>query len=197
MINYIWIAMIISGLIFSIINGTLQDVNEALLSSTHEAIRLCIHLSGIFIFWLGLMKVAEKAGLLKKIEKTLTPLIIIIFPDLKNHKKVIPFIVGNITANMFGLGNAATPLGLKAMKEMKALSPNNEASRSMITFLALNTSGLTILPTTVIAIRMSYQSTMPSAIIMTTIIATITSTIAALLCDRYFYYRSLNRSYKR
>src|SRR5699024_2697163 len=111
-----------------------------------------------------------------------------LFPELPKDHPAIGYILTNFTANIFGLGSAATPIGLKAMEEMKKLSKSNVASRSMITFLALNTSSLTLIPTTVIAIRMQYGSSEPTAIVGTTILATITSTIAAILFDRLFYY---------
>ncbi len=139
------------------------------------------------------MKVAEHAGILEFLSKLFRPLIFRIFPDIPKDHPAIGYILSNITANIFGLGNAATPMGIKAMEQMKELSGSDEASRSMITFLALNTSSLTIIPTTVISIRMQYDSVSPTEIVGTTIIATLISSISALLIDRLFYYRSLRR----
>ena len=188
MVNYIWAFMAIIGIVYAMFNGTMSDVNEALFSSAQEAVQLSIGLISILVFWLGIMKIAEKANILKGLAKLFRPFIHKLFPELPKDHPAVGYILSNFTANIFGLGSAATPIGLKAMEEMKKLSKSNVASRSMITFLALNTSSLTLIPTTVIAIRMQYGSTSPTAIVGTTIIATITSTIAAILFDRLFYH---------
>src|SRR5699024_5532787 len=133
-------------------------------------------------------KIAEKANILFWITKLFRPVIYKLFPEIPKDHPAIGYILSNITANIFGLGSAATPIGLKAMEEMKKLSKSHVASRSMITFLALNTSSLTLIPTTVIAIRMQYGSTSPTEIVGTTIIATVASTIAAIIFDRLFYF---------
>lgn len=188
MVNYIWASMAIIGIVYAMFNGTMSDVNEALFTSAREAVQLSIGLISILVFWLGMMKVAEKANILNRLAQLFRPFIHRLFPELPKDHPAVGYILTNITANIFGLGSAATPIGLKAMEEMKKLSKSNVASRSMITFLALNTSSLTLIPTTIIAIRMQYNSASPTAIVGTTIIATITSTIAAILFDRLFYY---------
>lgn len=188
MVNYIWISMAVIGIIYAMFNGTMEDVNEALFKSADEAVHLSISLISVLVFWLGMMKIAEKANLLKRLAQLFRPVVTKLFPELPKNHPAIGYILSNITANIFGLGSAATPIGLKAMEEMKKLSKSKTASRSMITFLALNTSSLTLVPTTVIAIRMQYGSTTPTAIVGTTIVATITSTVAAVLFDRLFYY---------
>lgn len=188
MVNYIWISMAAIGIIYAMFNGTMEDVNEALFKSADEAVHLSISLISVLVFWLGMMKIAEKANLLKRLAQLFRPVVTKLFPELPKDHPAIGYILSNITANIFGLGSAATPIGLKAMEEMKKLSKSKTASRSMITFLALNTSSLTLVPTTVIAIRMQYGSTTPTAIVGTTIVATITSTVFAILFDRLFYY---------
>ncbi|MFD2762271.1 nucleoside recognition domain-containing protein [Lentibacillus juripiscarius] len=193
MVNIIWAMMAIIGIVYAMFNGTMDEVNEALFESAEEAVTLSIGLISILVFWLGIMKVAEHAGILEFLSKLFRPLIFRIFPDIPKDHPAIGYILSNITANIFGLGNAATPMGIKAMEQMKELSGSDEASRSMITFLALNTSSLTIIPTTVISIRMQYDSVSPTEIVGTTIIATLISSISALLIDRLFYYRSLRR----
>lgn len=193
MINYIWAGMAVIGIIYAMINGTMENVNEAIFESASEAVTLSIGLISVLVFWLGIMNIAEKAGILEGISRLFKPLIKRIFPDIPEDHPAIGYILSNITANMFGLGNAATPMGIKAMEQMKQLSGSDIASRSMVTFLALNTSGLTLIPTTVIAIRMQYDSVSPTEIVGTTLIATIISTISALFIDRYFYYRSVWR----
>lgn len=188
MVNYIWALMAIIGIVYAMFNGTMDDVNEAIFSSAQDAVQLSLGLISILVFWLGIMKIAEKANILQRLAMLFRPLILKLFPELPKDHPAIGYILSNFTANIFGLGSAATPIGLKAMEEMKKLSKSHVASRSMITFLALNTSSLTLIPTTVIAIRMQYGATSPTEIVGTTIIATITSTAAAILFDRLFYY---------
>ncbi|MDY0408345.1 nucleoside recognition domain-containing protein [Virgibacillus soli] len=193
MVNIIWACMAIAGIVYALFNGTIEDVNKAIFTSANDAVTLTIGLISILVFWMGMMKVAEKAGILQMLANLFRPIIVRLFPELPKDHPAIGYILSNITANLFGLGNAATPMGLKAMEEMKKLSGTQEASRSMITFLALNTSGLTLIPTTVIAIRMQYGSVEPTEIVGTTIIATIISTTSALLIDRFYYYKSIRR----
>lgn len=190
MVNLIWVFMTVVGIVFAMFNGTMSEVNEAIFSGAKEAVTLCIGLISILVFWLGMMKIAEDAGLLKILAKVFRPIVRRLFPDVPNDDPAMGYILSNMMANMFGLGNAATPLGIKAMEEMKRLNGGKpEASRSMITFLAVNTSSLTLIPTTVIAIRMNYNSASPTDIVGTTLIATLCSTLCAILIDRYFYYR--------
>jgi len=190
MVNLIWALMAIIGIVYAIFNGTMEDVNEALFQSADEAVTLSIGLISILVFWLGIMKIAEEAGILKVLAKLFRPIVYKLFPELPKDHPAIGYILSNFTANIFSLGSAATPLGIKAMEEMKQLSKSPVASRSMITFLALNTSSLTLIPTTVIAIRMQYNSVAPTEIVGTTIIATTVSTISAILIDRLFHHTS-------
>ncbi|MCM3669511.1 spore maturation protein [Mesobacillus maritimus] len=190
MVNYIWVGMTIIGLVFAAINGTMDDVNEAVFKGAQEAVTLCIGLISILVFWLGMMRIAETAGLLDKLSNLFRPLISKLFPDIPAGHPAMGYILSNMMANVFGLGNAATPLGIKAMEELKRLNGGKDsASRSMVTFLAINTSSITLIPTTVIAIRITYDSAAPTEIVGTTLIATCISTVAAITIDRYFYYR--------
>ncbi|KPH73829.1 MULTISPECIES: nucleoside recognition domain-containing protein [Bacillaceae] len=193
MVNLIWAFMAIVGIIYAMFNGTMEEVNKALFESADEAVKLSIGLISILVFWLGIMKIAEEAGILRVLAKLLRPIVVKIFPEIPKDHPAMGYILSNFTANIFGLGNAATPLGIKAMEEMKKLSGTDTASRSMITFLAINTAGLTLIPSTVIAIRMQYNSSSPTEIVGTTIIASAAALISALLLDRFFYYRSLRR----
>lgn len=186
--------MAIIGILYAMINGTMDQVNEAIFESADEAVSLTIGLISVLVFWLGIMKIAEEAGILRVLAKIFRPIIIKIFPEIPKDHPAMGYILSNITANIFGLGNAATPMGIKAMEQMKELNGGSDsASRSMITFLALNTSSLTLIPTTVIAIRMQFNSLSPTEIVGTTIIATTVSSICALLIDRFFYYKRLWR----
>ncbi|MBT2693303.1 nucleoside recognition domain-containing protein [Bacillus sp. ISL-55] len=194
MVNYIWVVMILIGLGFAMVNGTMAEVNEAVFSGAKEAITLSIGLISILVFWLGMMRIAEDSGLLSKLSTLFKPLISKLFPEVPSNHPAMGYILSNMIANMFGLGNAATPLGIKAMEELKELNDGkNEASRSMITFLAINTASITLIPTTVIAIRMNYDSANPTDIVGPTLVATAVSAVAAILIDRFFYYRRIKK----
>jgi spore maturation protein A len=190
MVNYIWVGLTLIGLVFAAINGTMNEVNEAIFKGAKEAVTLCIGLISVLVFWLGMMKIAEDSGLLNKLTSLFKPIVKRIFPEVPTNHPALGYILSNMMANMFGLGNAATPLGIKAMEQLKELNGGrNEASRSMVTFLALNTASVTLVPTTVIAIRMNYGSVSPTEIVGPTLVTTILSAIAAILIDRFFYYR--------
>jgi spore maturation protein A len=190
MVNYIWVFMTVVGFIFALINGTMAEVNKAIFDGAKEAVTLCIGLISVLVFWLGMMRIAEESGLLERLSKLFRPLVKRLFPEVPVSHPAMGYILSNMISNMFGLGNAATPLGIKAMEELKKLNGDKEsASRSMVTFLAINTASITIIPTTVIAIRMNYHSATPTEIVVPTIIATVISALGAILIDRYFYYR--------
>lgn len=190
MVNYIWVGMLLIGFLFAIVNGTINEVNAALFKAAADAVTICFGLMSVLVFWLGLMKIAEDSGLLEKLAKIFLPIVTRLFPDIPKEHPAFGYIMSNMIANTFGLGNAATPLGIKAMEQLKELNHGkNEASRSMITFLAINTSCITLVPTTVIAIRMKHGAVDPTDIVLPTIIATVISMIGGILIDRYFYYR--------
>jgi spore maturation protein A len=190
MVNYIWVVMTLIGLGFAMVNGTMAEVNEAIFTGAKDAVALCIGLVSILVFWLGMMRIAEDSGLLSKLSRFFRPLVSKLFPEVPSNHPAMGYILSNMIANMFGLGNAATPLGIKAMEELKELNGGKkETSRSMITFLAINTASITLIPTTVIAIRMNYNSANPTDIVGPTLVATAVSAVAAIFIDRYFHYR--------
>jgi spore maturation protein A len=190
MVNYIWVFMTLVGFIFALFNGTMAEVNKAIFDGAKEAVTLCIGLISVLVFWLGMMRIAEESGLLERLSRLFQPLVKRLFPEVPVSHPAMGYILSNMISNMFGLGNAATPLGIKAMEELKKLNGGKDsASRSMVTFLAINTASITIIPTTVIAIRMNYHSASPTEIVFPTIIATIISAFGAIIIDRYFYYR--------
>ncbi|MBU9714294.1 nucleoside recognition domain-containing protein [Evansella tamaricis] len=194
MVNLIWVSLFIIGLVFAGINGTMDQVNEAIFKGASEAVTICIGLISVLTFWLGLMRIAEKSGLLLGLSRLLQPIARWLFPEVPKDHPALGYILSNMSANMFGLGNAATPMGIKAMEELKTLNGGrDEASRSMITLLAINTASITLIPTTVIAIRIQYGSVSPTEIVGTTILATACSTVGAVLVDRFFYYRRMKR----
>ncbi len=187
MINYLWGLFIVIGVIFSIINGN-NDIGNSILSSGKKSIEMIMAIVPLMCLWLGTMKIAEVSGLLDMISNKLSRMVRVLFPEIPKGDRAIGYISSNIVMNMLGLGNAATPFGLKAMGELKRLNGNdNVASRSMITFLVINTASVTIIPTTVISIRMLNNSINPTDIVPATIITTFLSTFLALLFDRLFY----------
>ncbi|MET3696164.1 spore maturation protein A [Bacillus oleivorans] len=194
MVNYIWVSLTIIGILFAIINGKMDEVNKALFDGAKEAVTISIGLISILVFWLGIMRIAQEAGLLNLFGRLFKPIVKRLFPEVPPEHPAMGYILSNMMANMFGLGNAATPLGIKAMEQLKELNGNKPiASRSMITFLAINTSSLTLIPTTVLAIRMNYHSANPTEIVFPTIIATICSTVGAIIIDRYYYWRRIKK----
>ena len=190
MVNKIWGFFIIVVIIFSILTGKTDIINTEILSSTKTSLDMVLKILPVMGLWLGIMNIASKSGLLAKFSKLISPILIKIFPDIPKNHESISYISSNIVANMFGLGNAATPFGLKAMKSLQELNPKkDEATRSMITFLVINTCGLTIIPTTVISLRMLYGSSNPTFILLPCIIVTFASLVIGLIVDRILAIR--------
>ncbi|MDH7999058.1 spore maturation protein SpmA [Bacillus cereus] len=198
MVNLVWVAMAVIGIMYAMINGTMEEINKAVFDGAKDAVTICIGLISVLVFWLGLMKIAEEAGLLKKLVALFMPIVKRLFPEIPKDHPSMGFILSNMMANFFGLGNAATPLGIKAMEQLKELNGGKDsASRSMVTFLALNTSAITLIPTTVISIRMTYESANPTEIVGVTFIAQVLSMIGAIWIDRYFYRRRSRKGRKK
>lgn len=197
MVNYLWVGMTAIGVVFAMINGTMDEVNEALFKSAKDAVTLSFGLMSILVFWLGLMKIAQDAGLLDKLSALFRPIVTRLFPEIPKDHAAMGYILSNMMANFFGLGNAATPLGIKAMEQLKELNGGRATvSRSMITFLAINTSSITLIPTTVIAIRITNNSSSPTDIVFPTIIATAISAVGAIMIDRYYYFKRTRNGVK-
>ncbi len=184
MVSFIWFLLIVIGIIYSIINGT--DINNVILSTPKETIDLCLQIFPNISLWFGILKIIEHSGLISKLSKITTKIIKPLFKDIPDNDKSLGYISSNIVVNMLGIGNAATPIGLKAMKSLQELNKSSKASKEMITFLVINTSGLTILPTSVLALRMFYNSSDPGKIILPAIITTFLSTIVSLIIDYIF-----------
>lgn len=185
MINKIWGFFIVVGILFTLFFGDVTSLNDTILTSASSGVKMVLDLIPILVLWSGIMKIAEKSGVLDNISKLFRPLLSKLFPTLKKDSKALGYITSNIAANALGLGSAATPFGLKAMESMqKENDKKDTASDAMITFLVLNTSGVTIIPTTVIALRLMHKSNSPEEIIITAILATICSSVAGLTLDR-------------
>ena len=182
MINAIWVGLLLIGIVISMFTGTVQGVTDSVVSSAKTAVEISIGLIGIMSFWLGLMKVAEKAGLVQLLGKALRPLMRLLFPEIPENHPANGSIVANIAANFLGLGNAATPLGIKAMQELQDLNENkDEATDAMVLFLAINTSSVTLVSSSVLAYRAAANSANVSEIIAPTIVATLISTTVAII----------------
>ncbi|HOJ09180.1 MAG TPA: nucleoside recognition domain-containing protein [Clostridiales bacterium] len=174
MLNYIWFAMLVFGFIIGIMNGRIAEVTNAVIESSGDAIKLSINLLGIICLWSGLMKIAEKSGLVRNLASLVRPLIHFLFPDVPKNHPAAWTIIMNMSANILGLGNAATPLGLKAMEELQKLNPaKHSVSNDISMFLVLNTASLQLIPTSVIAIRAQAGSANPAEIISSVWIASV------------------------
>ena len=184
MVSLIWLFLIGSGIIYSFFTGNMTFINNEILNSAEEAINLVLTMIPVLLLWMGVMNIADKSGLLDLFAKLLSPFLSKLFTSLKKDSKALGYVASNIACNVLGLGSVATPFGLKAMQEMQKENPKkDEASEAMITFLVLNTAGVTIIPTTVIALRNSYGSISSTAIIIPSIIGTAISSIAGLTLD--------------
>lgn len=189
MINIIWYFLIAVSIIYSLFTGNIKVVNDEILLSGKASLNLIINMLEITVLWMGILRIAENSGLLSKFSKLISPILSKLFPSIPPSHESLDYISSNVAANMLGLGSAATPFGLKAMKSLQDINcDKDKASDAMITFLVLNTSGVTIIPTSVIALRLAHNSSNPSEIIITSILATICSSFAGLLLD-YFIRR--------
>lgn len=192
MVNLIWLIMLLTGIIVSAINGNIDQVTNSALSAAELGIEVAIQLMGIMSLWLGIMHLAEKSGLIQSFAKICSPVVRRLFPSLRSDSPAFGPIIMNLCANILGLGNAATPFGLKAMQELQKENPDPEtATPAMITFLALNTSCITIIPATIIGVRMKSGSHNPTEIIATTIFATACAMVSAIIID--YLFRKRNR----
>lgn len=182
MLNYLWGFMIIIGIIIGVFNGNIGEVGNAAISSSKEAVNLCISMVGIMAMWTGMMQVAKKCGLVASFTKALRPVIRVLFPELPKGHVVNEYIASNMIANILGLGWAATPMGLMAMRELKKLNADSDiASCDMCTLLIVNISSLQLIPVNIIAYRSQYGSVNPAEILMAGIIATCISTLAGVV----------------
>lgn len=191
MLNYIWFGMIIISIVAGMLNGNIVAVTDAAFSSARLAVELAIGLIGIMALWLGIMQIAERAGLVNILARAIRPLARWLFPEIPDGHPALGSIVMNMSANILGLGNAATPLGLKAMKELQELNPEGDtATNAMITFLVINTSSVQILlPATVVAL----MGVSAGQLFIPTLLATSVSTAVAIIMVKYFEKR---RPYK-
>lgn len=189
MVNIIWGTFLVLGIIYSLLTNNISVINNEILSSGKSALDLIFEIMPILVIWMGLMKIAQESGLLNNFAKLLNKPLSLLFPSVPKNNKALGYIASNVAINMMGLGSAATPFGLKAMDELQKINDKKDtASDAMITFLVLNTSGVTIIPSTIIALRIMNKSSNPTCIIISCLLATIVASISGLLLD-YFIRR--------
>ncbi len=196
MVNFVWLGMIVFGIIVAAANGNIEVVTKAALDGADSAVKISISLIAIITFWLGIMKLAEEAGLVRALAWLVRPVMRFLFPSIPKEHPAMGAMVMNLSANILGLGNAATPMGLIAMQELQKLNNGRDtASDAMCTFLALNTACITLIPTTIIGIRLLYGSADPTEIVGPTIMATAFSMAVAVAVDRLLrlFYTSRGR----
>lgn len=194
MLNYLWFGMVVLGILYGALTGNMANVGDAAFASAADAIELCITMAGVMAFWVGIMTIAQRAGIIESVSNKMTPLLNFLFPDVPKEHPARTYIATNMIANVLGLGWAATPAGLKAMEEMEKLAEKKKvpgygdgkeserkATPEMCDFLIINISSLQLIPVNMIAYRSQYGSANPTAIIAPAIIATLISTLAAVV----------------
>lgn len=184
MINVIWFGILFIGIVFGLASGNGELLSKTIVTTTEDTVQLIIQLLGMMCLWCGVMKIAERSGLTDKLAKVLKPVLRLIFKEAGQDDKALGAIVMNITANMFGLSNAATPFGIKAMEEMNRLNGNQDKpSNDMVLFLILNAACIQFVPTTVVSIRAAVGSANPGAIILPALCITISASVIGItLC---------------
>lgn len=192
MLNYIWLALMALAVIVGGFTGKITDMTKAAFDYAGTAVEIALGLIGIMALWLGIMKIAEEAGMVRLLARAVRPIARRLFPEVPPEHPAMGAMVLNIAANWLGLGNAATPLGLKAMEELQKLNPQKDtATNAMVMFLALNTASITLIPATIIAVRAQLGSKDPTEIIGTTIFASSCATVAAVTATKILEYAQL------
>ena len=190
MLNKIWPAFIILSFLYAIFNGNIEEFNNSIFTSCAQTVDLILKLFGTMCLWNGLIKIVQETSLMKKLTKFISPLMKFLFPTMKKEDKEYKEITINIIANLLGIGNAATPLGLKAMQTMQEKNPQKDRiTDSMAMFIVLNTASIQLIPSTVIAVRASLGSVNPSQIIVPVWIATIAADVAGIIASKILMKR--------
>ena len=193
MLNYLWPIFIIISFVFAIISGNIENLNSSIFESIDSVISLSMTLVGTMCLWCGIMEVVKNTSIMSKLTKLLKPVILWLFPDAKYNKESLDNISINVVSNILGLGNAATPAGIKALESLKESSNDKlSLSDSMMMLIVLNTTSIELIPTTVIAIRQSLNSQNPASIIIPIWISTIIGTIVGILSTKFLIKRSKN-----
>ncbi|MCL4493817.1 MAG: nucleoside recognition protein [Firmicutes bacterium] len=196
MVNIVWLLLIVGGLCMSALHHSMVSVTQVIVSGSEKAVEVAFGFVGIMALWLGMAKIAEESGLMRAFSRLLTPFVSRLFPGIPKDHPAMGNMLMNMAANILGMGGAATPFGLKAMEELQKLNPvKDTASANMITFLAINTASINLIPATVIALRVAAGSKNPTEIVGPTILATTVASIVAISAERIF--RHCHRSDKR
>lgn len=190
MMNYVWSAFILIAIFFGIVSGNTSTVADSVLNAGESSIKLLLTLAGTISLWSGIMAVADSCGITKWLSTLFSPVLKFLFPQYKNNNKVMNYVSINITANLLGLGNAATPAGLKAVSAM--YQGDNTANSSMATFIVMNTSSIQLIPTTIVALRISAGSTAPMEIITCIWISSVTALLVGITATKLFYFKKSN-----
>jgi len=185
MINLIWLLLLVVGIVYAGVQGRIDVVTQSAINGAEGAVALSLKLIGVMCLWLGIMRIAELAGVLRCFARLLSPLICFLFPSVPKNHPAMGAIIMTLSANMLGMGNAVTPLGIKAMQALQQLNPKKDtASDAMCTLLALCTAGFTLIPGTIIAIRSAAGSVNPTEIVGATLMVSFMATITVILADR-------------
>lgn len=185
MINVIWLLLLVTGIIYAGLHGRIDVVTQSAISAAEGAVALSLKLIGVMCLWLGIMKIAERSGIVRLISRLLSPFICFLFPSVPKNHPAMGAIIMTLSANMLGLGNAVTPLGIKAMQALQQLNTKKDtASDAMCTLLALCTAGFTLIPATIIAMRSAAGSVNPTEIVGTTLIVSFMATMSVIVADR-------------
>jgi len=188
LVNYIWGFFIVVGILYSFFKGNTDIINTGIITSATSSVEMILKILPVMCLWLGIMNIAKESGLMDLISKKINPVIKFLFPEIPKDHEALGLISSNMVMNMLGLGNAATPFGLKAMKSLQNLNKTKDtASRSMITFLVINTASITIIPTTVISFRLLNGAINPTDIVLASITTTMLSSLIGLIIDRLFF----------
>lgn len=191
MLNFIWVALLASGVGVAMFRGRIDLITETSMAAARQAIETMVGLLGIMVLWFGLSKIAEDAGLVEVIGRLVQPILRLLFPAIPRGHPAMGSITMNITANMLGLGSAATPFGLKAMKQLQELNPKKDtATDAMVTFLVLNTSSVTLVPAVIIGLRAQFGSKDPAEIVGPSVLATLISACVGLALDWFWRRRA-------
>lgn len=192
MVNIVWLVLIIGGIVVSAVHHSMMNVTQAIVTGSEKAVEVAMGFIGIMTLWLGMAKVAEESGLMRAFSRLLSPFVSRLFPGIPKDHPAMGNMLMNMASNILGMGGAATPFGLKAMEELQRLNPTKDrASDNMITFLAINTASINLVPATVIALRVAAGSKNPTEIVGPTILATTVACVVAITAERLFRY--LNR----
>lgn len=198
MINYIWAALIVIGFVVGVATGNLEAVSDAAMNSAKDSVTLCFSLVGVYALWMGILKIAQESGMVQGIAKKCERLICRLFQGVKRGSEALGYISLNLVANMLGMGNAATPFGLKAMAELQKMNPDKKvASNAMCMLLIINASSVQLLPLTIIGLRSAAGAVNPADITITALVATTVTTLTAIIIAKLCEKSSMRKNKKR